>query len=396
MNRHVKQYLKVSINIIVAILILIGVIYYLPKLLVFFMPFLIGWIIALIANKPVKFFEEKLRIKRKAGSVIIIVLVLAAVVSVLYFILLVLIKQVIGFITDLPDMWAGLKNDIESITTQWQGIYAKLPKGVREFMSNMTSNLSQVGGTLINKISSPTIDAIGSFALSLPGLLISLIMCILSAYFFVAEKEYLQNAFEKYVPKKLQHRWQLITDSLKHSVGSYFSAQFKIEFWIYLILLVGLFILGVRYSPLVALGIAFLDLLPFFGSGTIMVPWAIIKLCGGDIQMAIGLLIIWGISQVVRQFIQPKIMGDSIGLKPIPTLFLLFIGYKVAGVIGMIVALPIGIIVLNLNEAGVFDTTKNSLKLLAKKVNDFRQLDKYDLEYIGKKETEQSEQDKYE
>lgn len=127
-----------------------------------------------------------------------------------------------------------------------------------------------------------------------------------------------------------------------------------------------------------------------------MVPWAIIKLCGGDIQMAIGLLIIWGISQVVRQFIQPKIMGDSIGLKPIPTLFLLFIGYKVAGVIGMIVALPIGIIVLNLNEAGVFDTTKNSLKLLAKKVNDFRQLDKYDLEYIGKKETEQSEQDKYE
>ena len=117
-----------------------------------------------------------------------------------------------------------------------------------------------------------------------------------------------------------------------------------------------------------------MDFLPFFGTGTIMVPWAIVKFLSSDYKMTIGLLLIWGISQLVRQIIQPKIVGDSVGVPPIPTLFLIYIGYMVYGVLGMIVAVPLGLILWTMHEAGAFDTTKNSILILTAGLNHFRKL----------------------
>jgi hypothetical protein len=107
--------------------------------------------------------------------------------------------------------------------------------------------------------------------------------------------------------------------------------------------------------------------------------------------MVIGLLIIWGVGQLARQIIQPKIVGDSVGLAPMPTIILLFVGYRVAGVVGMILAVPIGIIVLNLYEEGVFDTTINSLKILYALISNFRKLTDKDMEPLEKYRKRQSE-----
>ena len=145
-------------------------------------------------------------------------------------------------------------------------------------------------------------------------------------------------------------------------------------------------LLRVNYFALIALVIAFLDFLPFLGTGTVLVPWAVIKVLTGDYKMALWLLIIWGVGQFARQLIQPKIMGDSIGMEPIPTLFLLFIGYRLGGVGGMLVAVPIGIIVVNMNEAGFFDTPKYSLKILIANINRYRRLDEEDMRILEDKE----------
>ena len=98
--------------------------------------------------------------------------------------------------------------------------------------------------------------------------------------------------------------------------------------------------------------------------------------------MVKGRLIIWGAGQLARQLIQPKIMGDSMGLAPIPTLFLLFFGYKVGGVGGMIIAVPIGIIVLNMYQEGVFDTTLDSIRILYASISNFRHLNEEDMEAV--------------
>lgn len=388
MNKDVRQYLKVGINIVWALAVFLLVIFVLPKILIFFMPFVIGWIVSLIANHPVKFFEEKLKIKRKAMSAVIIILVLAAVIGVLYFVIAALIAQAMDFIENLPDMWAGLEADFNGSGDKWEGIYSRLPSNVKDALVNISANLGGAVGGVVEKISGPTINAIGNFAMSLPSILISTIMCILSAYFFVADRAYLHSFCRKYVPLSIQSKWKMIGGSMRRAVGGYFIAQFKIEFWIYILLIIGFAILKVDYIPLVALGIAFLDLLPFLGTGTVMVPWAIIQALSGKYVMALGLLIVWGVTQVVRQLIQPKIMGDTVGMPPIPTLFMLLIGYKLGGVIGMIIALPIGIILITMNEEGVFDTTKNSFRLLIRKLNDFRKLNSEDIEDIRADETE--------
>lgn len=95
--------------------------------------------------------------------------------------------------------------------------------------------------------------------------------------------------------------------------------------------------------------------------------------------MAVGLLIIWWSGQLVRQVIQPKIVGDSIGVAPLPTLFLLYIGYKVGGVFGMIIAVPLGLLAYTMYQDGVFDTTRSSLMILVAGINRFRRLDGKDL-----------------
>ena len=190
--------------------------------------------------------------------------------------------------------------------------------------------IDQIGtylGDIFGHFGTPTITAVGNFAKQLPSVLIAVIMSLLSAYFFVSDRSTINEWCRAHLPGSLQSRYRMIRKSLVKAVGGYLKSQLRIEIWMYLLLVIGLTILRVDYALLIALGIAFLDFLPFFGTGTVMVPWAVIKILSSDYKKAVGLLIIWGVGQLARQIIQPKIVGDSVGVPPLPTLFLLYIGY---------------------------------------------------------------------
>lgn len=388
MKQSVKTYVKVILNILTALVILLLCIFLLPRCIYFFMPFVIGWIIALIASPVVRFFEEKLRVKRKGASVIVIVAVLAAVILLVYAVGSKLIREASSFINELPILWEGIMAQLNEVAFNLEGVYNRLPADVQSTLSNIGQEMGSYVGDMMEGAGTPTFEAVGNVARQLPDIFLGTIMCILSAYFFVADKSYMADVAKKYVPDSVRYRFDLIRRSLRNAVGGYFKAQLKIEFWVYILLVIGLLALHVRYALLVALGIAFMDLLPVFGTGTIMIPWAIVEILGKNYKMAVGLLIIWCVGQLVRQMIQPKIVGDSMGVDAIPTLFLLFIGYKAAGVIGMILAVPIGIIVINLYEEGVFDTTKQSIQILAAGFNEFRKIRPEDTEIITAYEKE--------
>lgn len=391
MNRHIYKYGKLILNIVISIGVLLLFIFLFPKVLSFFMPFVIGGIIAAIANKPVHFLETKLKIKRRASTVVVIVVVIAMVSGIGYFIVWVLIKQSVGFIQYLPDLWKTTQKDFQTIGTYMDRFLIKLPVDIRQNIDGWGAKLSTAIAETIGNIGSSNFSNVGSVVGNIATAIINVVMCALSSYFFIAEKDYLNRFVKEHVPKSFKQRWNVVYNSMLQAVGGYFKAQFRIEIWIYLIVVIGLSILNIRYSLLIGLGIAILDFLPVFGTGTVMVPWAIIRLISGDYVMAIGLLVIWGGGQLIRQFIQPKIMGDSIGMPPIPTLFLLFIGYKFGGVFGMIVAIPIGIIVVNMNQAGIFDTPKMSFRLLVANINKYRRLTEEDISVLGENDTEQSE-----
>ena len=383
---NLRTYLKVFVNIGILLVLLLLCIFVVPRIIIYFMPFVIGWIIALIASPPVRFLEKHLKIKRKVGSAVTIIAVIAVVIIGGYLLGVKLVEEIVDFIGDLPLMWEGLQRDFAESAQRLQVASRLLPKSLGDTIKNISENIGEyVGdfvGKLVDKMSSPTLEALSRFAGNIPSIFIGVIMCLLSAYMFVADKEYVPNLLRKVLPLSITERWSLIKRGLYRAVGGYFKAQFKIEVWMYLLLAIGFWILRVRYAFLIAIGVALLDLLPFFGTGTILLPWAAIKFLSGDYMMVIGLLIIWGVGQLARQVIQPKIVGDSVGLAPIPTLILLFVGYKAAGVIGMIIAVPIGIILLNMYEEGVFDTFLDSLKILYASLSNFRHLTQEDMEAV--------------
>lgn len=380
----VKHFGKIILNLFLAVVVFVFVIFVLPKVIKFFVPFVVGAVIALCASPIVHFLEKRMKIKRKTGSAFTIVLAVGLVAVLLYGVGHFLLEQAEGFVANLPQMWQAISDDFAQAGNKLQVIFNKMPKPVREEWAMLGENIQQYAGDLIGNLSSPTMERVGEFAKNVPGFLVSVVMALLSSYFFVANKEEVQGYYRKFVPRTLKDKIGIVYRCLKKAFGGYIVAQLKIEVWIYIILFIGLKIAGVNYVSLVALGIAFLDLLPVFGTGTVLIPWAVIKLIGGHYTTAVILVALWGIGQLVRQLIQPKIVGETLGMPPIPTLFLLYIGWEISGVWGMILAVPIGLVFVNLYKEGVFRTTQDSLQILANDLNAFRKYKKEDYEYYKK------------
>ena len=383
-----KKYAKSFTNLILVVVIVLGCIFVAPKVILLFMPFIIGWFLALLANPLVRFFEEKIKIKRKAGSVLVIVSVIAGICVLIYAIGNRLVKALIGFLKIVPDMWQDMKVEFLGVSRKWSNVIDSLPKEVVEKAGEIGETIGTEVGVIVGELSVPTADAVGDFAGNIPGIMIAVIMCLLSAYFFVTEKDYVGNLFKKIIPASWMKKCLLLKKTTIDVIVGYLKAQLKIEIWVYFILAAGFMLLKVRYGYLIAIPIALLDILPVFGTGTVLVPWTLFKLLSGDYIYALGLMVIWGVSQLVRQVIQPKMIGDSMGMAPIPTLIHLYVGYKLAGVIGMIVAVPFGILVLAMNDAGFFDNAKKSIRILWHGFNDFRQFTEEDLEGMQKEEKE--------
>ena len=359
-----RPYWQVALRLLFSILATAAFVFFGLKLLGFLAPFVVGWLIAAIANPLVVWLEKHLRIIKKLGSALIVIVVLAAIVLLLYFGISRLVEEISRLTRDVPEMYAQLETGLRQIGDTLSGICEKLPEGIQEGWSAVVENLDQYMGNLVSDMSEPTVTAAGNIAKRVPYYLISFIVAVMSAYFFIVQREEVLGFLKRVAPQSVQKRMTLVVDNLKYAVGGYFKAQFKIMGIVFLILLVGLGFLGTGYFVLVALLIAFLDFLPFFGTGTAMIPWAAYKFFMGDYKMTAALMIIYVVTQAVRQLIQPKLVGDSVGLNPLVTLILLYIGYRMGGILWMILAVPIGMVLINMWQAGAFDYIFDDVKIL--------------------------------
>ncbi|MDE7247053.1 MAG: sporulation integral membrane protein YtvI, partial [Lachnospiraceae bacterium] len=323
MRNAIWIYVKVVLNLFTALAVVLLCIFLLPKCIWFFMPFIVGWFISLIASPVVHFFEHKLKVKRKAMTAVVIVAVLAVVVLLVYLLMAKLIKEGINFVNELPNIWNSILGVFNRVGANLQGVYNRMPADTQATVDDIIVALGDYANGIMDRSEPPSFEAVGNVAKQIPDIFLSVVICLLSAYFFVADKGYMAAVAEKFLPASVRYHFDLIRRSFRNAVGGYFRAQFKIECWVYILLVIGLMILGVDYAFLVAFGIAILDFLPVFGTGTVMLPWAVIELLSNNYRMMFGLLAIWLIGQLVRQLIQPKIVGDSIGMDAIPTLFLL-------------------------------------------------------------------------
>lgn len=368
-----RPYWKVVVSLGFSLVGTVLFLYFGYKLLGFFMPFVIGWIIASIASPVVVWLEKRVNLIKKWGSALIIIGVLGLVGLLAYLSVSTLAREVISLMQNIPDMYQDLESGMDMIGENLNGIFRMLPAGIQDGWHTIMDNLDQTAGDVIGRLSEPTVSAAGRFAKGIPSVLIATIVMFISAYFFIAEREEVLLWLKGIAPDALVRRMTMVVDNFKYAVGGYFKAQFKIMVVVYVLLAAGFLILRIHFAFLLALLIAFLDFLPFFGTGTALIPWALYKFLMGEYRMVVGLLILYGVTQLVRQLIQPKLVGDSMGLNPLVTLVLLYAGYKLGGVLAMIFAVPVGMIAINLYKAGAFDYIMDDVKILAEGILNLRE-----------------------
>lgn len=368
-----RPYWKVAVSLAFSLAGTVLCVYCGYKLLSFFMPFVIGWLIASVASPVVVWLERRMNLIKKWGSALIIISVLGLVGLLIYLSVSTLAREIAILTQDIPDMYQDLESGMDTIGESLNGIFRMLPSGIRTGWHTMMNNLDQTMGEIIGRLSEPTVSAAGRFAMGIPSALVATIVTFISAYFFIADREEVLVWAKRIAPDALVTRMTMVVDNFKYAVGGYFKAQFKIMAVVYVLLAAGFLILRVHFAFLLALLIAFLDFLPFFGTGTALLPWVFYKFMMGEYRMVVGLLILYGVTQLVRQLIQPKLVGDSMGLNPLVTLALLYAGYKMGGVLAMIFAVPVGMIVINLHKAGAFDYILDDVRILAEGILSLRE-----------------------
>jgi sporulation integral membrane protein YtvI len=222
-------------------------------------------------------------------------------------------------------------------------------------------------GWLSDKISAwaPNVVAgVSNLASSIVSFLISLIFFVVGAYFMTSDYPALRSRLRSWVPKIIQPHVHHIKAAMGTAMFGYLKAQLILSGVVTLIAFVSLTIWRQNYAIIIALICGIIDLIPFFGSGTVLVPWAIVNLFLGYYSKALFLLLLALGLFLFRKFAEPKVVGNQTGLSPLLSLITIYVGMKLGGVLGMILMPILCMIIISLYRVGFFDPTLQDLNML--------------------------------
>ena len=364
---------RILVNLLLSITVLLVVIFIVPKLIGFFMPLIIAWIIASIANPMVVFLENRIKIMRKHGSVLVIVFVILLIGAFFYLILHLTVLQVSSMIMDLPELYEQTIDKLQSSLGQLHEKFTFIPGNPQQFLGKNQDKVNDILLSIVDSLKIDSISAVGNFASSVIDIFVIAVLTLMLSYFFVTKREQIKKTVSGCIPSGLKQFWNMAMDTCLRALAGYLKACFQIMIVVFIILFI-IFggILHVQYASLLALLTAFLDFLPFLGTGIIITPWAIYCAITGEYFTVVVLIITYVICLLVHRLLEPKLVGDSVGMSPFATLVSMFIGYRLIGMLGLIVGIPVGMIVIAFKEQGVFDSYIRGIRILAEDINEYR------------------------
>ncbi len=305
-------------------------------------PFIIAFIFSRLIERPVSLFEKRLKFPRPLASLLFTLLFYGIICTGVYF----LSSKIISEVTIIFDKLASLNVNqlVEKLQDMFYSILSYLPIGVQDFInSNIGTWLSEIVSALRNLIG-PVASYATNIATSLPAILIFIIAAIVATYFLSCDYYKLKKSVADITPMKWRLRFKQTREQVSSTLISYLRALLILLCLTFVELTIGLAILGISNSFLIAMLIALIDALPILGTGGILIPWAIIELFSGNYIRAVGLVIIYGVVVIVRNIIEPKIVGKQIGLHPFVTLLAMYIGLRIFGIVGVFMPIPIALI----------------------------------------------------
>ena len=357
---NLPYWTRVLKNILYVALILIGL-YIALKLSVFYMPFLVAFIISLIIEPSIKFIMNKTKLTRRTSSIIIFVIVSVIILGFITWLIITLFSEA-------SSLLQGLNDNFDKIYIHFQNFMNTFDFNKIHLSDEILGVIQSSGSELLNQASNwirNALTGVIEVITSLPSIAICIGITVVALYFICVDKIYILDQIEHHLPKLWVKKMRIHLKELIQTLGGYLKAEATLVLVSFIISLIGLYILeftgfNIQYPLLMAIFIGFVDALPILGSGTVMIPWAIICAINGDFNLAIAIVILLIIMSIARQVLEPKLVSKNIGVHPIFTLIAMYTGFKVIGILGLLIGPIILIIFKNifasLIDQGVFKT----------------------------------------
>lgn len=344
-----NKHLKFILILFYCVLFLAGGYLFLKYLLRYFVPFIISFLLSRIIEPLVSLLNKKCKIPRKIACAICTILAVSILSTLSYIIISRMIYELTILAKEIPALIATFPQKLLEFQG-WLGNYFNF-----SFADEPMHPIAAALNSLLADVRLPVGDImtyLTSAISSLPFILVGIIATIVATYFMSSDREKISAFFLRQLSPSFSERYARLKNHLTHTLWRWIKAQCLLISITFCELLLGFLILGFESPGIIAGSIALIDALPILGTGTILVPWSLISLLYGDYTQAIGVAIMYVVIAIVRNSIEPKIVGQQIGLHPLITLFSLYFGLQLFGVLGMIILPVVVITIKQFNEWG--------------------------------------------
>ena len=350
-----RLWLRLGIQLLGLVCFVLGVRYVAFPLLRLLMPFVLALVAAWLLNPLVRILRERLGLSRGILSVALILLAVGVISGVFIALGLTLFGEVRSLAENWSSIWLSIQQTFEELATALDRLLEYLPSGLEQFIDDNLEHFNQWLGSLVNSGVRFAGGWATGFAFSIPTFVVAFIVFLLAAYFITADYPGIMARAREHMPEGLRAFAAHIRTTALGALAGYVRAEIIISVAVFFILTAGFFIIDQPYGLLLALLFSVLDFIPIIGSGTIMVPWAVVDLFLGDWSHAAGLMVVWGVVCVFRRVAEPKAVGSQTGLSPILSLMSMYVGMQLAGVLGMILGPIVCLVAISICRTGIFD-----------------------------------------
>lgn len=348
-----KDRRKFLVNIAFWVVILALFYLFFKYLIHLIMPFFLALVFAAIMRPLVRLMVNKLRLPSGFSGVVVSLLFYLIIGTLLALLTLRIVSGIGNVFTMVPALYQDtIEPGLEDLFDEVQAFAARYDMDLEETLESIGPQILSAAGNAVSSISGRVVGWVSSLVTKVPGFIVGLVITVVATFFMSADYDRITNVLMQLFPERAQAVLLDARRSLTKVVRQYGRSYALILSITFAELALGLLILRVKRFVLISLLIAILDIFPVLGTGTVLIPWAIIEFIQHDIGRGIGLLVVYAVITVVRQIIEPKIVGKHVGLHPLLTLICMFVGTSLFGVIGLF-GLPILMaILLELHNAG--------------------------------------------
>lgn len=364
-NRHLRFIIKLFYFVLIA-----AAAYVIYKYMIkWLMPFLISFLVSASIQKPVRMLEKRLHIPRKIACLLLVFFVYgivgAAVGTLIYW----FINSLRDFAATLPDLLSELPEVIERLTGYLQKYYKLIPGSDGKTLTDTVSEL--IGGLTASSIDmSGIFGTVKNVAFSIPTVLIFIIALFVGSFYISSDFDRVRDFILAQFSEKIRESTTRLVSHLLHTFTNWFKAIGIMIVITFFELMVGFLLMRLDYAVVLAIAIALVDALPVFGAGTVLIPWTIFSLLTGAYMRGLYLALLYIVILIVRNAMEPKILGTRIGLHPLIMLMCLYLGYVTLGFLGMFV-LPVCLIAVERLQAWGYIHIFNTPDYMKAEIEDY-------------------------